>query len=262
MSDEAGSQVYLLLFREGAFNYNAPLSAWNVATLLPSALLKDMVWGDSLDVPFMKWIRVEDLQHEIGYHKKDKGGFVHPGGAYADRDVYGLATGLDEALNIVGSLLPSAVCVTDYASNTGHPISLPPHGELEFSCFPGKQTPQLSFGCMAQEKFPLAIFCFRRRIGPGLGGIRNPQFVIGLKDCMVRDWSIGGNLMESAKLSYNKIAWGAIDVVADTNLPAGFSLRWFNKSNSEGGEGGFALIVEAVVQAISLTAGGIIKAMQ
>ncbi|MEQ8788333.1 MAG: type VI secretion system tube protein Hcp [Pirellulaceae bacterium] len=222
---EASSEAFLFLLREGYFNYGVQINAATAGSIATAGaaflarLVKDQVMGDSLDIPFVKWMRVHDFKHEISYQKKD----------------------------MAGNLYINA-----------HNVN-PDQGQVKFKCLPGKQTPQLSFGCMAQEKFPLAIFCFRRQTGVGYE-VRAPHLVVGLKDCLIRDWHLSGNAVEEAALWYNQISWFATSQLADTNLPNPLppaSLGVYDVVGAQGGSiskfstfvAGFAAVITAAAAA-------------
>jgi type VI protein secretion system component Hcp len=216
------SEAYLFLLREGYFTYAMNETAGKFAAALLQGVTpftKDQVQGDSLDIPFVKWIRIHDFKHEVSFAKKDEAGNLY-------------------------ALLEN---------------QSPSQEHVKFTCLPGKQTPQLAFGCMAQEKFPLAIFCFRRQTGVGYE-VRVPHLVIGMKDCLIRDWNLGGKGIEEATLWSNTTAWVAASQLADTNLPnpaAATSMGAFNFVGAMGSTNsaftkfvaGFAVMITALADA-------------
>lgn len=141
----------------------------------------------------------------------------------------------------------------------GTPNELPIHGNFYFKKRTDTATPQLALGCSQQQNFPLALFMFIRRIGPGLGGIRNPYLVAGLGGVKIAHWEMEGVDEENVALSYRNIAYGSLDTMADTNMPnpvSPGSTRWFDRMNFHGSEGGWAAVMMAVVQTIFAGYGG------
>ena len=194
-------------------------------------LVKDQVMGDSLDIPYVKWIRVHDFKHEISFPRKEL--------SFEKEDDHGnLFIGANGAN--------------------------PRHEQVKIQCLAGKQTPQLAFGCMAQEKFPLALICFRRHTGFGYE-VRFPHLMVGLKDCLIADWSIGGSDIEECSLWYNKIVWSANSQLADTNMPNPMTLASigaYDKTNNTGATASdnFAKFVFAFGNAITLAADAVVAA--
>jgi type VI protein secretion system component Hcp len=134
--------------------------------------------------------------------------------------------------------------------------AIPEHGELEFTKYVDSATPQLAYGCASQEKFPLAIFIYRRKIGLGMGGIRFPYFMIGGFKCKLKGWKIDGD-QETVALHYRKIAWCGFLQWSDTNLSLPWSTRWFDQEEYKGGQYGAASGIQLIVSAITLIAGGV-----
>jgi type VI protein secretion system component Hcp len=145
----------------------------------------------------------------------------------------------------------------------GNPITLPIHGNFSFNKRTDVATPRLAMGCSQQAEFPLALFLFIRRIGPGIGGIRNPYLVIGMSGVKIVHWEMDGIDKEKVALSYRQIAYGSLDTAADTNYPnvvSPGSTRCFDRMNFHGSEGGWAAKMMAAVQGLFLAYGLAAKA--
>ena len=68
--------------------------------------------------------------------------------------------------------------------NTFLQLSLPDHNGLEFTKHTDNATPQIAYACSSQENLPIALFCFRRKIGLGVSGIRAPFMIVLAQKCL------------------------------------------------------------------------------
>ena len=260
------SQIYLLLIRNPG-KWPDTLTAGSVAggaLLVLKTLMKDMIRGDSLDVPFVKFIRVRTVSHAIKYTEKrnqsERNAMDDSAtSSVKDKDAYKTASDQTTFFgNFPGSSIQSSL--EDFWS--GHAfdsLTLPEQSEFKFTKLIDNATPQLAYGCSAQEAFPLAVFFFRRKIGLGVEGIRTPYFVVGLYKCMITGWELDGE-NEKVSMKYSSIAWCSIDPLADSNLPVGFSQRYFDIDSSSGGEVGWAALLQLLSQGLALAAGGVLMA--
>lgn len=113
---------------------------------------------------------------------------------------------------------------------------LPTQGTMSFTKQLDGATPQLAYGCSAQEPFRFALFYFQRKAAPNLGGVVFPQLVVGLHRVMIRKWDMADDT-EKITLGYEKICWGAYNQWADSPLPQSVSTRYWDAANSRGGHG-------------------------
>jgi len=273
------AQIYLLLVRK--VNPDLP---WAMKVPL---FLKNFVMGDSLDAPFMKFIRVQSVSHSIefgggqsvtqkvaGQNKAET--FWTEGhtsdGEYDDRSAH---MGTSPTFGITGDsrwdkVKSAGKNVGKYAYGLGFSqfdatrnnftkTQLPGHGEFTFTKFIDNSTPQLAYGCSAQEPFYFAGFFFRRRIGMGVSGVRWPYLGIGLTKCLITGWSLS-NDTETVTLKYKHIMWGTFDQLADYNVPTGFSYRVWNSDEKSGGEKPAGLGIQALVTALMAGTGAIVGA--
>jgi type VI protein secretion system component Hcp len=179
-------QTYLLLVRDGLpDNWTNPMEV--------SKFLRSMIRGDSLDVPFINFIKCHEFSHSIG----DGAGKTHD------------QTGLFQ--------------------NT-----LPGHDAVHFQKSLDAASPQLSFGCSVSEKFPFAVFFFRRKTTFNIGGVVHPHTVIGYRNCKVSRWETDGNT-ESVELTYDAMGMAAFTQIADSKIPQGASWRTWNTVSGSGG---------------------------
>jgi type VI protein secretion system component Hcp len=279
------SDIYLFLIRqEGKFSTLSETWKSGKLALLASIpkWLKAFVMGDSLDAPFLKFIKVTNVDHSMGFG--DGGEQLKYGDAgvadttnYVGVEEYGDHKAGDvSARGAVGRSFQHLLGDGHFTLNRGRTAlgqrasfesgnmflqsHLPEHGKFGFSKKIDKATPQLAFGCSAQERFPIAIFFFRRRIGLGLEGSRMPYMVIGLEKVLISSWSLGGD-SESVNLAYKRIGWAATDQISDMNISIpGFARTWDVESR-RGGEGGWALGLQALTAGLVFATGAIAKAL-
>lgn len=270
------TQIYLMLVRK--VNPNLPTAA-KVA-----AMLKNFVGGDSLDVPFVKFIRVQSVSHSIGFGGEESVTQVEDGvartyktdtgGSASDYDPTNVTrrvhkdTGLayDVHANRWGHTITSGITkarmgggrqggfFSRFKNNQYLNINLPDHDNFTFTKSIDNATPQLSYGCSAQEPFYFAAFFFRRRIGAGINGVRLPFMTLGLTKCLITGWSLEDET-EKVTLKYKDIMWSTWDQIADVNVPTGASARVWNTETQEGGEDARAYLLQALVGALSAGAG-------
>lgn len=293
------SQIYLMLFRAtGAWpkDFSAMSSkrkAGAVAAVAAATILKqipkDMVMGDSLDIPFMKFIRCDNVSHGLSFSGMDTQQVTKTTGDTAVTTTEDLNTGnkyqgyrddpVRDSLFFQKTRFYGEKSFGDRFSKIhvgNHGIreslgswlggnefvktSVPKHGEVVFTKSIDTATPQLAYGCAAQEQFPLAAFFYRRKAGLGLGGVRWPYFVMGLYKNKIKDWSLDGDT-ETVKLSYSAISWCGYDQWADTNISYPWSTRWFDQDAATGGQGGFAMVIQAVAAGLIMGAGAATAAL-
>lgn len=260
------SQIYLLLLRQSgsyknwAEKFKSAKTAVQVAMIAKELLNpKDLILGDSLDAPFVKFIRVTGVNHKIGFEKDGESKFEESGWAYKDAWKEETETSTQYAPNPFLRTTTSTKMTQSDRSPGKHlrgqwgafgnqfvQSRIPEHGEIEFSKHVDSATPQLAYGCSAQEKFPLAIFFYRRKVGLGMGGIRWPYFVTAAFNCKLTEWEMKDD-GESVSLFYKQISWCGYDQWADTNISYPWSTRWFDQENYTGGQGGLALAVQLLI---------------
>ncbi len=231
------TQIYLLLVKK--MNPHLPKT-------LP-LMLKNAILGDSLDVPFLKLIRVKSINQQIEFEGETELTEVRNGalnvvstsgnsvGSYAD------ASGGNRHAN--GGRL------TSMKANSFANLTLPSHSAFSFTKWLDNATPQLAYACTAQSPISEAIFFFRRRIGAGIAGVRMPFMCIRLKKCLISGWSMSGDA-ETVTLKYREIMWATFDQLADINLPAGMSARLWDTELKEGGESPEVYKFQALIAAI------------
>ncbi len=266
------TQIYLMLVRK--INPNLP-----TAVKIP-LLLKNFVMGDSLDAPFIKFIRVQSVSHSIGFGGGSSVTRVEGEGEDAKAVNYSTGTkptkygDMDKNVNVggdnsryvdrwedwdVGNDRTSGYGIgglrffSGFKNNDYLNISLPEHNELTFKKYVDNATPQLAYGCSAQEPYYFAAFFYRRKIGAGIKGVRLPFMGIGLTKCLITGWSLDDE-MESVTLKYKNIMWGTFDQLADINAPTGMSYRVWDTDNKEGGETTKGLLLQGLIA--GLTAAG------
>lgn len=284
-------QVYLLLARHPLPDTKADL------LMQMKTLLGSVIRGDSLDVPFLNFIKCHSFSHSIGeaaYSYSDRTGekvkglnedqFVGSmlGGsalAYgtlvagaaagpvgwaaggAALGVGGLGLGARAALVNRGArhnaALPGHAWMSD--DESGLNDKMPKHKSVVFSKTLDAASPQLSFGCSAQERFPLAVFFFRRKTTFNIGGVVNPHTVIGYKNCTISDWETDGNT-ETVSLTYEEMGMGAFTQIADSKIPQGISWRTWDRVNNSGGEGMYwgSLLIPLTVGIVAI-GGAVLK---
>lgn len=275
------SQVYLMLLRHPFPDSEAKL-VMQIKTMLGS-----MIRGDSLDVPFMNCIKCHSFSHSIG------GG----GLSYSDRsgdaikqmsdndlmqaqlnaagrsllegaatDVFGgAAQSLRNRMARNGSRHtgPGAPAKSKWLYDDGAEPGLlqgkiPEHNTVAFSKNLDSATPQLSFGCSAQERFPIAIFFLRKKTSMKLAGVTNPHTVMAYKNCLITDWSTDGET-EEVHLNYEEMGVASFLQIADTPIPQGISWRHWDKVNKSGGEKGWSALL-APLTTLVVAAGGAVVA--
>jgi len=279
------TQIYLMLVRK--VNPKLPLP------MRIPLMLKNFVMGDSLDVPFIKMIKVQSVSHKIGF---DEGGKItrvegegkdakavtyssaKEAGAYGAGDAYSdiqvmprkgvlgevsnrwqtrTVASLDSKVKTSGYGMGGLRFFSGFKNNDYLNISLPDHNEFTFTKLVDNATPQLAYGCSAQEPYYFAAFFFRRRIGAGIEGVRLPFMGIGLTKCLITSWDLSDET-ETVTLKYKQIMWGTFDQVADINAPTGMSYRTWDTDKKEGGETAEGLALQMLIAA--LTAGGALAA--
>lgn len=272
------NQIYLMLVRK----VNPVLTGAAKA----AAYLKNFVAGDSLDVPFMKFIRVQSTSHSIGFAGEQSvtervGDSAQTFTTETGKSASGynqLSDEIEERFvrdrilhsnrfqhdrwgnrnfangGIVAN--ENASAFSSFKKNQYVNINLPAHDDFTFTKYVDNSTPQLAYGCTAQEPFSFAAFFYRRRIGVGIKGVRLPYLTIGLNKCLISSWSLADD-METVKLSYKDIVWATYDQIADINAPTGMSSRIWDTESKEGGEKKEAYIAQALVGLLA-TAGGIL----
>ena len=185
------TQIYLLLVRDVNVEFeHGKMAALKFVTQFGS-IVKNFIQGDSLDLPFLRMIRVDSVEHSIGfsgkkttYHGKDDVGVTsgHDNPDYAGdfREMRKLR-GSGKSVVAVQRKLDadrSGARVTEIANTSFDDLlanqrnkkwnefmrsKVPDHGDFIFTKQPDNATPQLAYGCSSQEIFPLAVFCFRRK---------------------------------------------------------------------------------------------------
>lgn len=288
------SDIYLLLYRETGAYQMVSGNKLTIPLLVPK-LLKGMIMGDSLDAPFVGFIKVNGVEHGIGLGKDQKelewgdknkipdddlvarrtrelyqsldddyGRQVRPllqmRGVRAERQrLRGLR---NQRRQDIAAAHHAAVREQRHAFINSH---LPKHEELTFTKMIDRATPQLAFGCSAQERYPCALFFYRRKIGLGIGGIRVPHLTIGLRKVRISSWKMTGEETESVSLRYADIAWAALGGIADANLPSVPSARMFSEEDNAGGENyssSWAYAVGAIGAGLTAIAGGVTKGLE
>ena len=273
------TQIYLMLVRK--VNPKLPLVA-----KIP-LMLKNFILGDSLDTPFFKFIRVQSISSSIGFAGEKSVTLRHSRSGHAktyktetgkeasDYDAeqdtrWGADTGgkwynvggrhgwsaegttkTERAASVMRSgVVPWASSVTLKNNNFAN-INLPEHSEFVFTKNIDNATPQLAYGCSAQEPFYFAAFFFRRKIGAGIAGVRLPYMGIGLTQCLINGWSLSDDV-ETVTLSYKKIMWGTFDQTADINAPTGMSYRVWETDKKTGGETAAGLLIQGLIAGLTL----------
>lgn len=274
------TQIYLLLVRK--VNPNLPIAA-----KIP-LMLKNFVAGDSLDAPFLKFIKVQSLSHSIAFggedsvtqvengkavtYKTDTGGssgdysvqsdkHYTGGGYYETHDRWGTTetTSFNDHRKYTPARKDYGV-FSSFKQNQYLNINLPSHKDLEFTKLVDNATPQLAYGASAQEPFYFAGFFFRRRIGAGIDGMRLPFLGIGLTKCLITGWSLSDET-EKITLKYKHIMWGTFDQVADINAPTGLSSRVWDSEKNEGGELKEGYLLQALIAGLTLAGSAGVKAL-
>ncbi len=285
------SDIYLLLYRQSG-TYKMISANKLTAAMVLATLTKGMIIGDSADAPFMGFIKCTNIDHEIGLGSSQKELDYDDSHLLPDdhlqsarRDALINSTrqtylGLDMAARgaqvgqaeldrlaqvhntkkaAINKAYHKAVQEQRHAFINTH---LPKHDEFTFTKMVDRATPQLAFGCSAQERFPCALFFLRKKVGFGLGGIRIPHLVIGLRKVRISKWKMGEE-KETVSLRYGDIAWAALGQVADSDIPVPIpTARLFSTEENAGGENfssGWAYGMQAIAAAATLIAGGVVK---
>lgn len=260
------SQVYLGLVRKMNPHLPVPMQA--------AQFLKNLVLGDSLDVPFMKFIRVQSISHGIAFGASQSAGDVDGQwtkeffgkttaqgdrwlqqksmGSYVDKGKvhYQLEDVPNPYRDGKGANWRAFKGIFSSKNNQFAQMVLPEHGALTFTKNLDIATPELAFGCTAQEPFSLAVFFFRRRIGAGIKGVRLPYFALGLRNCLITEWHLDDDT-EKVNLNYKQVAWWVVDQAADINAPTGSTGRYWDASSNSGGESGLSHLVALIATALT-----------
>jgi type VI protein secretion system component Hcp len=258
-----------------------------VPKLLTAVAKLDFVLGDSLDIPFVKFIRVSSVSHDIGK------GFTS--GSYADArtDVFGV--NIDDWK---AGKSPEKYEVDDTASddekawaqrataraakaqpnrwgtalgglflnhNRFAKVALPDHGDITITKQVDNATPQFAYSASAQEPIWWTFLFFRRRIGAALPGtgVRMPFFVIGLYKSLITSWSLDGKMVEKITMNYADIAWASNPEWADTNIPtAGIpaTRHWSTEGRKGGSKGSWGILLAGLTAGLGAAGGGMSKA--
>jgi len=235
------TQIYLLLVKQS----NLPTAA-----AIPM-LLKNAILGDSLDVPFLKFIRVRSIRQTVEFEGETELTEVQTD-AQGVKSLNVVSTSGNSAGSYAaaaGTNRSGAFGMTAVNRNNFTNINLPAHSAFGFTKSLDNATPQLAYSCTAQSPFSHAVFFFRRRIGAGIAGVRMPFMCIWLKKCLISGWSMSGD-SENVSLKYREITWATFDQLADINIPTGMSARVWNTESKEGGEKPEVYAVQMAVAAI------------
>lgn len=245
------SNCYLFLLR---WNKALPKTALEIASMIPR-IPTSVVRGDSLEVPFMNFIKVDSVDHNIGgfgaggakdysdLNKFHRGTFWHKEAADAQDVSWTAATTMRQRPGGSHYAYSSAGAAGNNWRWTGEPPmtepgalrgSLPEQNHFSFSKSLDSATPQLAYGCTCQEQFKVALFYYRRKVAFNVASVQFPYMVIGLENVIIRDWSLNGD-SETMKLSYDRICWGAVSQFGDTPVPQGISTRVFDRRSQSGG---------------------------
>jgi type VI protein secretion system component Hcp len=248
-----------------------------------AAWLKDFIGGDSLDVPFVNWIRIRGVEHSIGFGSESAVASSQPNlpehlqaddpltgfdqttktsktthwGTVTEKEAsrWGRSTAISFGNFRSEQAVPAGGFLTQFKNNQFVNISLPEHGQFKLTKFPDNATPQLAFACTAQEPIENAIFCFRRRIGTGVFGVRLPFLTVQLQKCLVTSWGLDGDLNETVTIKYKKITWCTYDQMTDWNAPTGMSAREWDVEEQAGGENRNLYILMGLLAAAVSAAG-------
>ena len=136
---------------------------------------------------------------------------------------------------------------------------MPTHNSVSFSKNLDSASPQLSFGCSAQERFPIAIFFLRKKTGFKLGGVTHPHTVLAYTNCLITDWETDGDT-ETVGLNYESMGMASFLQIADTPIPQGISWRHWDKVNNEGGEKGWSALLIPLTAAVVAIGGAAVTA--
>lgn len=278
------SDIYLLLYRLQG-KYSEIQVNKLTAPIVAKTLTKGMIIGDSLDVPFVGFIKCQSIEHEIGLSKTQHELKWSEGQRYDNSEArqQGVSA-LDEAIRRRGHLGPIDNVMRRAMSRgaQGQRIEaayqklvkeqrnafinthLPEHGEFTFTKGLDRATPQLAFGCCAQEQFPLALFLFRRKAGFGVGAVKFPYLVCALRKVRISAWKMVEGENEAVTLRYADISWASLGTIADTNTPVPIpSARTFDMEALAGGENyssSWAYGIQFLAIALCAVTGGVIKA--
>lgn len=270
------TQIYLMLIRDANFPFKKDRSSALKAAAQIPLLLKNFIQGDSLDLPFLRMIRVDSVENKISFpgvttSYRPPGAVAttsgHDAGSYSDiKQARFRRQGKDDseisarprAPRDAPPPIPTAANSVRHAhaGNTFMKSHLPDHSDFVFTKQPDNATPQIAYGCSAQQIFPLAVFFFRRKIGVGVGGIRLPFMCIGLRKVRVVGWELGADLSETVTLKYADIAWTAVPPLADANIPGGLNVKDWDTEASKNLKGNwFGWTIQAITTAVVAAAG-------
>lgn len=278
------SDIYLLLYRQQGTYKEVQVNKLT-APVVAKTLTKGMIIGDSLDAPFVGFIKCLGIEHNIGLSAKQHElewdeAHLHSGANLRELG----RRALDDTLVRAG-YDRAAITEQDrrhlFNTRRGQQIDaayhkavkqqrnafinthLPEHGEFQFVKMIDRATPQLAFGCCAQERFPLALFLYRKKIGTGIGGIRVPHLVVALRKVRISAWKITGEETEEVTLRYGDVSWASLGQIADTDVPVPIpSARTFDAEALQGGENyssSWAYGIQFLAVALCAITGGVIK---
>lgn len=229
------SNCYLFLLR---WNSSLPKSALEMAAFIPK-IPTSVVRGDSLETPFMNFIKVDSVSHNIGgfgegagkdysdLEKLNRGVFWHDeGDSQEAKWTNNKAGNSGNAWRYTGE-----APMTEPGAMNG---SLPEQQHFSFTKPLDSATPQLAYGCSTQEQYKIALFYYRRKVSFGVSAVQFPYMVVGMQNAIIRGWSLDDD-SETITMSYDRICWGAISQFADTPVPQGISTRFFDRRTGSGG---------------------------
>ncbi len=288
-------QVYLLMVKKTSSGFKSMPAPAKV-----QEVLSKFMHGDSLDIPFLKFIRVQSVDHSLGMPSGGPSLVVQEGtgeNAYArelkaEPSMVHSDDDYDARSKRMWYTKDTSEALVDTASqmaalrnnNAGYGsgwdfggsgrksrwfskaqnlnVKLPDHGDLSFTKWADNATPQLACACAAQEPISWAAFFFRRRIGPGVMGVRLPYLCIIVEQCLISGWEFAGSNTEKVTLKYKRITWASIDQFADTNAPTMLtSTRTWDAAQKEGGETSAGQIVPLILVALTAAAGAVAAAV-
>ena len=239
------SQVYLMLPRE-----TLPANELGVAKFIKT-FPKSLIRGDSLDVPFLNCIKCHSFGHTIGgdggMNYSDAGQKYWSDKEKSKKDASAVASAMSRRLDTFSM-----------EDDSGEPGvlagSLPKHQPVTFSKTLDSASPQLSFACSSQERFPSAIFFLRRKTGFGIAGVKHPHTVIGYRNCMISKWETDGDT-ETVNLKYEHMGMVSFLQIADTPVPQGASWRQWDTVNDTGSDAGWIKLITLITAGIIAVAG-------
>lgn len=227
------NDCYLFLLR---WTGDVPKTPLGIAAQIPKLLLS-FVRGDSLEVPFMNFIRVNSIEHGISSGTGEYKGRSWMGDqTKAKGKWYQGGQGENLWSGITGKEFRPTPEFNKYTGSVSEPGSMkhqPTQGTLKFTKHLDSATPQLAYGCSVQEQYKFAIFYFRRKVALNVSAVQFPYLMIGLEDVMISDWNLDGD-SEAVDLNYNRICWAGVSQLADTSVPQGVSVRIFDRTTGTG----------------------------